>query len=691
MDDPVVAASAGSETETIGRGMQNNQNNSADEIVKFFDDIKNRQGIFGDQQKEQVSSELDDIDSAHVRSVGQQYNFDYKPPISFNKQSVYSINDLVSISKQLPEGHVEEIVFTLPKKKFWRLNHKQPEHSTQGKLVGRRGSNKSLNGSGNSKNFASDDNVNLFERKGNKGKYARMVNGKRNSKFGKHEKNGFMEEKDVTVNHDDLQALEEEFEPTGNSMADFETWKAKMKEMERKKKGVPSSEPVSNTKSSVSTTSSSISDFLGLNKFQSDATANQNNLEANETGGKNLDDSEITTTRKELQPESSKGSYSRFSSFFTQSSSSSSLPTMRNTHDNENSTSKNNQSAVTENAPASHNPNVPGGSKLLSFFNKEASTPKELKNQASLSTHDVRKSSTDSSTAPPSNSHGPVPPVPSAVPQLRNQQHKPHLQPHPQSYPQSHPQSHPQPPMMPPQPFSAQPPPMAPEQLQTNNAFFQNLLNKNELQNSKRNTPPGPPPGVMLPPAEQRSIPLGQQPPPGVHAPNGMSRPPFPMGIPFGGFPRGPPPAGPPPGTGSPAMPPIGSGVPPMIKETNGEDSKGRRSIPGVGGNERNINISENGNGLQQNQPAAPPLQPGMVPPGFIPGMAPPGFPMMPPNFNPMYGPPQGGLMPPPPGGQGFFSPMPPPPSGNMNFNRFPLQPPAPNNQQEVKSAEFKK
>ncbi|GAV55449.1 hypothetical protein ZYGR_0AV00800 [Zygosaccharomyces rouxii] len=687
MDDPVVAASAGSETETIGTDMQNPQRNSADEIAKFFDDIRSRQGIFSNQPSQNVIDGIDSSADENVKAAAEQYSCDYKPPMTLNKQNIYSINELILISKQLPEGHVEEIVFTLPKRKFWRLNHKQPEHGNQGKTMGHRGSNKGLNGSVSGKGFSGDDTNSLFEKKGNKGKYSRMTNGKRNGKFIKHERNGFMEEKDVTVNHDDLQALEEEFEPTGNSMADFESWKAKMKEMERRKKGLPAIEPSVSSKPSLSTTSSSISDFLGLNKIQNDTATNQPQLESIESEKGNSDD-ENGNLNKESHSDSAKGSYSRFSSFFTQSSSSSSLPTLGNTQESENPANKNSQNTLDDSTPNSRNPSVPGGSKLLSFFNKEASTPKGSRSQASLNTQDANPNPVNSSVVPPSQLHGQVPPqAPIRLPEQQLHQRSQHQHRHQQQQPQQR--------VLPPP--SLPPSAMAPNQLQTNNAFFQNLLSKGELQNQKRNQPPGPPPGVMLPPGGQSSIPLGQQ-PPGIPPPQsgqppagmGMSAP-FPMSMPPGpgAFPPRPPPGGhagvplglQPPGTGHPAGKPRGSvGQPPM----NDNSSNGAKGTSNSGG----VNPRENAAGMQQSQ--ALPLQPGMVPPQFIPGMAPPGFPMMPPNFNPMYVPPQGGLIP-PPGGQGFFAPM-PPPSGNMNFNAFPLQPPVFNQQhQEANNSESKK
>lgn len=681
MDDPVVAASVGSEAETIGIDMQNTQRSSADEIAKFFDDIKSKQGIFSNQEKRNGTGEIDSLIQENVKAVAEQYSCDYKPPATLNKQNIYSINELISISKQLPEGHVEEIVLTLPKKKFWRLNHKQPDHNNQGKTMGRRGSNKGLNGSGNIKGFPGEDTNNVFEKKGNRGKYSRIANGKKNGKFGKHERNGFMEEKDVTVNHDDLQALEGEFEPTGNSMADFESWKAKMKEMERKKKGLPAAEPSTNKKPSLSTTSSSISDFLGLNKTSNDTAINQSRSDSVELEKKSSDD-ENSNLNKEFNADSTKGSYSRFSSFFTQSSSSSSLPTLGNTNDSENTGNKSDQTTLGEGPPHSRNPNVPGGSKLLSFFNKEASTPKASTSQTSLNTQNGRHNSINSSVVPPSQLHEQVP----SQAQIRL----------PEQQLQQGQQQQPLQRVVPPPslPSSA----VAPDQLQTNNAFFQNLLSKGELQNQKRKQQPGPPPGVMLPPGGKSSIPFGQQPPgvppQGGQPPAGMGMSaPFPMGMPPGpgSFPPGPPPGGQagvplglqPPGTGHPAGKPRGSGGQPSMNENNSSGGKRTSNSGGVESGEKATTI-------QQGQ-TPPPLQPSMMPPQFMPGMAPPGFPMMPPNFNPMYVPPQGGLMPPPPGVQGFFPPM-PPPSGNMNFNAFPLQPPVFNQQrQEANNTDSKK
>lgn len=667
MDDPVVAASAGAETESVSTDIQAFKQNSTDEIAKFFEHIKNKQGIFDKQEHSSLSTEsgipatLSSTEPAEL--VVQKYDVDYKPKLSVNKKYVYSINELISISRQLPAGYAEGIVAYLPKKKFWRLNHRQPEHAGQSKSMGRRGSNKGLNGSGSGKGLSGDEN-NVFEKKGHKGKYARTSNGKKSNKFGKHDRGAYLEEKDVAVNNDDLQALEEEFEPTGNSMADFESWKAKMKEMERKKKGLPPIDQSTSSKPSLTKTSSSISDFLGLNRVNSDGVAN--NMEFQDIYKKAADDN--NTIYKEAQIESAKGSYSRFSSFFAQSSSSSSLPTEKNT--NVESEPLNVQN--TESAPNSQNPQVPGGSRLLSFFKNESNTPKDSKNQSSLNNQEVGPNPMDSNI------------VPSHLPHVSHTSHSSHDSRGSEGSNGPH--------GIPQQEHRAMPPPtlpsqqtIAPDQLQTNNAFFQGLLNKGDLQNNDRNVQ-GPPPGVMLPPGGQTRFNLGQQPsppPPHTRQPPGInvSRQ-FPVGMPpgAGGFPA----PGPHPTFQSNGVQAVRHSDAPTLMNKNVNNVSQRNTQSGTNSN----GGTTEGRGLQHSQAPPPSFQPGMVPPHFMPGMAPPGFPMMPPNFNPMYIPPHGGMMP-PPAGQGFFPPM-PPPSGNMNFNAFPMRPPMPQ-KQEAKATEIKK
>lgn len=663
----MVAASAGSETEAIEIETSAFQQGSTDEIANFFENIRNRQGIF-DNKGQPASPAGDNApvkQSLPVEAVVQRYHLDYKPLVSVNKKYVYSINEMVSISRQLPAGYADGIVAYLPKRKFWRLSHKQPDHGSQGKSVSHRGSNKGLNGSANGKNLSGDDN-NGFEKKGNKGKYARTPNGKKAGKFGKHDRGSYMEEKDISVNNDDLQALEEEFQPTGNSMADFESWKAKMKEMERRKKGLPPLDQTASSKPSLTKTSSSISDFLGLNRVNNDSVTN-GVTELQETYKKSADDD--NAFYKEGKVESAKGSYSRFSSFFAQSSSSSSLPIEKSPNTESEPLAKQNHGTANASAPNPQNSHVPGGSRLLSFFKNEANTPRESQSQHSLNNQEMRQSPTD---PPIASSHSPLGSRTTRgfhVSHDSNGSHRQHDLPQQEQHPISQPSlpSHQM---------------RAPDQLQTNNAFFQGLLNKGELHNNDRN-PPGPPPGVMLPPAGQRRFPMGQQPSPpqGGHSISmGMSRA-FPMGMPpgAGGFPAPQPPAGIQPN----GAPTVGQsrGSRSMNKNSN---NASRRNTPSANSN----GAPTEGTGPHRSQPPPPSFQPGMVPPPFIPNMAPPGFPMMPPNFNPMYMPPQGGLMP-PPAGQGFFPPM-PPPAGSMNFNAFPMQPPPPN-KHETKVSEIKK
>ncbi|SCW00785.1 LAFE_0C11936g1_1 [Lachancea fermentati] len=251
-----------------------------------------------------------------------KYNVDFKPSSS-SKQHIYSIRELLQISKDVPEKLSNSISGSLPKKSFWRLSSRHPDGSG--------GSNHKTN------NFRIAEPGS--EKKAHRSRGSR--NGRRGSKFSKGEKH-YVEEKDIKVNNDDLLALEEEIKPTGNSISDFENWKAKMKELERRKKGLP---PLEKNEASerppLDTNRSSLSDFFNLKK------ENSSNFEELESSDGHVD--------------TPKGSSSRFSSFF--SSASSSTPNIAHS------------SIAQPPTPKEDEARSATGSRVLSFFNKPEQRP----------------------------------------------------------------------------------------------------------------------------------------------------------------------------------------------------------------------------------------------------------------------------------------------------------------------------
>lgn len=507
------------------------------------------------------------------------YTADYKPENCVNKKHVYSINELLAFSKQIPEGASDEIVNLLPKKKFWRLNRRYSDHGAHGKGLGHRNV-RGFNSGVNSRPVSTEDGA--FERRNSKSKATRP------SKRGnKHGKNGFpLEEKDIAVNNEDLLALEGEFEPTGNSMADFETWKAKMKEMEMKKKGLISNETAKKEPvQGISATSSSISDFLNLNSKRVEESA----LMSTALEEQSFESEKNGSQKSEGQTEPVAATSSRFSSFFNNSASSVSLPPAKPAEAPKEPTVKSVESTSS----------ISSGSRLMSFFNKD----QEPREQTPVYSEKPKEHSKF------------VPPPPGFA-----RQDEPKGQPN-----------------IPPQ-FSMG---SMPPQSQTNNAFFQGLLNKGKLSDSPVAAPPGVPVPSNQPPHLLNQGPrLGQAPPRNVNVPPG-----FYMGMPPPGFA--------PPMQGGAVQGPNRLPMMANVSEGNGPS-----------------NSSEKKKGSQQ--PLAQqqlPMQPGMYP-QFVPGMAPPGFPPMqgmPKGFNPNMFVPSNGMM--PANGQQFY---PPPPPG---YGSFPSRP----------------
>ncbi|QLQ82670.1 hypothetical protein HG537_0H04330 [Torulaspora globosa] len=572
--------------EQSNEGLPSSTSTKSDSITNFFERLN----------QSMKSVDLGSTPQVRDKNGPQlpEYTADYKPKDCIHKKHVYSINELLSISKQIPEGLCEEIVNSLPKKKFWRLSRRYSDHGNHGKGVGHR-NGRNFNTGVNSRPISNEEGV--FERRNSKSKATRP---KRGNKHGKNDKNGFLlEEKDIAVNNEDLLALEGEFEPTGNSMADFETWKAKMKEMELKKKGLIGNDTVrTEPVPEVSITSSSISDFLKLNTKKAEST----NETPNSPNGVNPASDKVGIQKREGQIESATGASSRFSSFFNNSASSVSLPPKPAEPPKE--ISVNNSESTSS---------VSSGSRLMSFFNKD----QERREQTPVYPNN---SNEQSKFMPP-----PPPPGITRQDEVKGQ--------------------HTLPAQFPMAPMQGG----RPQQSQTNNAFFQGLLNKGKLNDSPVSTPPGLPVPNNAPHILNQGQRLGQAPPRNIGVPPG-----FCIGMPPPGF-------GPPIQGGSMQGPnrlPMMTNIP---KESGSPDSSVKKKGP-------------------QQQPLLQqqvPMQPGMYP-QFVPGMAPPGFPLMqgmPQGFNPNMFPPSNGIM--PSNGQQFFPqhPLPPPQGAVPPYNSFPNRP----------------
>ena len=449
----------------------------------------------------------------------------------------------------------------------------------------------------------------------------------------------------------ELLALEKQLEPTGNSMADFEAWKTKMKELEQKNKGISSggsgssgidkdqTSQSSTLKPIFTTTSSSISEFLKLSKNNNDIA---NGNESASTGATIASTAPIIETKNEksetdnLRPDNAsddngtnkpqsesneaskafagvpldtgRSSSSRFSSFF-------STPASATVNSEEQPSSKTEKPATPVNSDkGTVNTNNPGGSRLMSFFkNSSASSTPNPEKQIQISSQEQ---------AQPQTYNKPDNTVPDAqmMPQQRPNGYL--QQPRPQGPPTL--QGQPQ---------------LLPMQMQTNNTFFRGLLNKNKLAEESGNNsigPMAPPPGLGTQhqqPNQHQNQQQYQQYPPSMGPPQNlhMGMPPVHM------------------------MPPPGMQGFPMQQHqqmlNNSRNKEG--SANSISDNKNSKN--QNNNDLQQ-QPQPQPFMHGMAPPPGFPPMQ--GMPPLPPNFNPNMRMPPNGMLPPPHQQQGFFPPQ---------------------------------
>lgn len=632
LNDPsIISASPAGDTVPTQQG-------DLSQFVKFLRN-KNEASQSGNGTPSEAHIEIEEIPSIT----------EYKPDIkNGSKIYVYSINELLDITKKIPQEYIEARAELLPKKKFWRLYQKFSDS----------GSHKSNYRNNNkSRSYSNEYNPSGHDRKGGnngKGKNSKngyAANGNLGNGSGRKQTN-----KAMAVTNEELE-LDANFETSGNAIADFEAWKAQMKDLDRQKKmggsGFDTSKqnrtstlPQMSSKP-ANTQSSIMSDFLKLSRKDADSSSKNggmsqtntlsttsskdairdspDNTISAESGSSQQQSSSVTEKPADL----SRSGSSRFTSFFSNTSPDNqtrAVPVETNDSQKENE----NEAKLGRQQPQQ----TAKGSRLMNFFN----TPD--------------KETAKSVSAVPAQGHP--------------EQNVVLLQP---SQPMENPMQAPMRMAMPGQQMPIQP---------GGNAFFQNLLNKNkgadgndgEQGNNQRHDAPMnqmrmPPPGMGAPQMGG----MMQGPPPGLQSfnndankdakgkdmKNGQQQnqhmgPPIGMPPPHmmqGGFMMPPHPGMP----GFPGGPPM-QGFPPQV--AGNSDHKGKNKS----GQEDSNN---NRRGLAPQQPFMHMMGP--PPPGFIPMQG------MPPN---MQFPPNGMMMPPmpPPGKDGKAG------KGNMQQGFFPQQMP---------------
>ncbi|CCF60610.1 hypothetical protein KAFR_0K02540 [Kazachstania africana CBS 2517] len=497
---------------------------------------------------------------------------DYKPKTVI-KAHVYSMNELLALKNEVPSKLLEEKLLMLPKKKFWRLHLKYSEHKGSHRNANNHNNNTSNTSGSNSKqrSFAGDNGRHhQYERRNSKSKNfrnnqrkslqsSRDVDDRSEFEFLKRLHNKHSQNKDF---NETFEGLDIDIQSTGNAIADFEAWKAKMKQIERQKKGLPLEEnetkptgqkqaPKEEAITQAGGSSNVISDFFNF--------SNSNELDEEL---KPIEDT--TTTASAAQPaqklgintglETSRSSSSRFTSFFTAPSSTKDISENVNVNNKDQSRTPN----IEVSEPFSNK--QASGSRLMNFFKDSPSnstTPKPTPTQA-------RKENVTSDKR--NDTHGE---------QMRNLNFQ-----------------------MP--PSGAQQMPMPQQQSAITNTFFQGLLNKNKIsENEDRSnisTPPPPPPGLMMPPMgmPQQNF---AQPPPGGLGPRGM----------MGQFPPPPP--------GMQGYPPMGMPIMGMPNTQNKCNDKRNSSTTEGDNNTNNANDAN----LKQFIPMMPPPPPGFMPMGGMP------------------------------------------------------------------------
>ena len=571
-DPSIITSSINGEVETTPNASANNRNGQENDLQQFIKFLRNK----NDSSKSPGDSST--VDEFHEQPIETTIEsiVDYKPDLTeSSKIYVYSINELLDITKTIPKEFIEEKADSLPRKKFWRLYQKYPDNSNHKSNY--RNSN---NNGNNSKSRSYSNDNNSMDRKSNNNN----ANNNNKSKNGKNNNNKKNSNKSMTLTNDELE-FDANFESSGNAIADFEAWKSQMKEMERQKKlgivnhassssslasgkgnpGMNQNDNAKNTSSKLANTQSSIiSDFLNLSRNNaSNGPMNSGTIPGNNQSsvstphespetkqlGINPTLNETTDTRHVndkqnpiVQPaDLSRSSSSRFTSFFSSASSSSSAKPLNTETNNDQHVKTQQQNQPVSNDTQQKRNQGAGGSKLMGFFNAPVPAP-------------TQTSQSDASSTTNNNSNG----LPRG-PQQKQQQL-------PQQQPMQIP---PQQMQMHPQQMGMQP---------GNNTFFQNLLNKNKANETRTDS-------------NDQQFGQMQMPPPGM-----------------GGHPMGHQMAGPPPGMNG------------NFNNTNNDNSKNKV--------EKNKNDTQNNNiplqGMPHPQMGMPPMPPHMMQGNF--NMPPPGF-----------------------------------------------------------------
>ncbi|KAL6937657.1 hypothetical protein ACO0RG_004174 [Hanseniaspora osmophila] len=186
------------------------------------------------------------------------FDENYKPknllhtPIMYS----YSIKEMLDLEEcsLADEANMQAVKNKLPIKSFWRLkakpnsrdkynNNGTQSKNQHGSHFGAFGganffsndSNKQKGGRNNNDDFHSDGKT---RKQKNNRRRRSQAGGNTSGSFG--HSGSFGQKSDADLEEElELLKLEEEMGPSGNSMHDFEAWKLKMRQLERKKKGLP--------------------------------------------------------------------------------------------------------------------------------------------------------------------------------------------------------------------------------------------------------------------------------------------------------------------------------------------------------------------------------------------------------------------------------------------------------------------
>ncbi|CCK68472.1 Eap1p KNAG_0B00230 [Huiozyma naganishii CBS 8797] len=450
---------------------------------------------------------------------------------SSGKPHVYSICELITMYQDVSGELFIAKEAILPNRKFWRLHQRFLDNGPNNK------------------------NANRFDRRNSKNRNnANTGNAKKQGFAHKLDGEGRQQHNKKNAGLDvDVLEFDDNFVPSGNAMKDFETWKAKMREIEQQKKtnGKPAKgRPVPNTAATAviaknmgpqTGTTSVMSDFFNLSgtTTSSEKALSMTELEGSvvKTGGTVPESAQESASTQVTVPknalETSRSSSSRFSSFFASPSNISA--TTMNTDKKETASPNNNTNTATNMSTAitakidgdSANVEQPkqqsvSGSRLMNFFKN-----------SSQSTTPTNNSPAATAASLPNILKGPPPPGLARSTNVESRGNNDNNK-HNHQMENIH-----APPMMPGGPVQFGPIPQQMPMPQNTNAFFQGLLNKNKMAdlpptdgNNKKgnNLPmqasqhmPPPPPGLMQQPGMMNG---GAPPNFGMMPPH----PPHPMG-----------------------------------------------------------------------------------------------------------------------------------------------------------------